>query len=56
MRAKEFISEKKRKNKSAAWGPGPYGYYGVYPGYSGDSGEAGDGGGSLFLLALYRKM
>lgn len=45
MRAKEFISEKKRKNKSAAWGPGPYGYYGVYPGYSGDSGEAGDGGG-----------
>ena len=41
------IEERKRKkNKSAAWGPGPYGWYGYYPGYSGDSsGEGGDGGG-----------
>ena len=37
----------KRKARSAAYGPGPYGYYGYYPGYSGDSGagEGGDGGG-----------
>jgi hypothetical protein len=41
------IEERKRKkNKGAAWGPGPYGWYGYYPGYSGDSsGEGGDGGG-----------
>ena len=50
MKAKEFIIERKkskRRPRSAAWGPGPYGGYGYYAGYSGDSsGEGGgDGGG-----------
>jgi hypothetical protein len=46
MKAKEFIIERKkskRRLRSAAWGPGPYGGYGYYAGYSGDS--SGDGGG-----------
>jgi hypothetical protein len=39
----ETIKERKRKkNKGAAWGPGPYGWYGFDAGYSGDGG--GDGG------------
>lgn len=44
MRANEFITEKKKrkKPKSAAYGPGPYGWYGYDAGYSGDGG--GDGG------------
>ena len=36
--------KKKRKLRSAAYGPGPYGWYGYDAGYSGDSG-GGDGGG-----------
>jgi hypothetical protein len=44
MRAEEFIIErKKRKKKTAAYGPGPYGGYGYNAGYSGNGG--GDGGG-----------
>jgi hypothetical protein len=46
MKAKEFIIERKkskRRPRSAAWGPGPYGGYGYYAGYSGDS--SGEGGG-----------
>ena len=41
------IEERKRKKtKSTAWRPSPYGWYGYYSGYSGDSsGEGGDGGG-----------
>lgn len=44
MRAKEFINEKRKRKKprSAAYGPGPYGGYGYAVGYSGDGnvGEA----------------
>jgi predicted chitinase len=46
MRAREFITERKkrkRKPRWAAYGPGPYGGYGYAVGYSGDSGV--DGGG-----------
>ena len=46
MRASEFVVERKkskRRSRSAAWGPGPYGGYGYYAGYSGDS--SGDNGG-----------
>ena len=51
MRAREFVTEKKKKRRNkyglAAWGPGPYGGYGYLAGYSGDSGASsgGDGGG-----------
>ena len=51
MKAKEFIIERKkskRRLRSAAWGPGPYGGYGYYAGYSGYSssdGGSGEGGG-----------
>jgi len=41
MRAHEFVSERKKKNRRprwAAYGPGPYGGYGYAVGYSGDSG------------------
>jgi len=41
MRAHEFVSERKKKNRKprwAAYGPGPYGGYGYAVGYSGDSG------------------
>lgn len=41
MRAKEFITEKKRKRKKvrqAAYGPGPLGMYGTAVGYSGAGG------------------
>jgi hypothetical protein len=42
----EERKRKRKKNKSPAYGPGPYGWYGYYAGYSGDSsGEGGDGGG-----------
>lgn len=34
--------KKKRRNRSTAYGPGPYGWYGFDSGYSG---EGGDGGG-----------
>ena len=47
MRASEFVTERKlkrkRKVRSAAYGPGPYGGYGYATGYSGDGG-GGDGG------------
>ena len=46
-RTNETLEErrkKKRKLRSAAYGPGPYGWYGHDAGYSGDSG-GGDGGG-----------
>jgi predicted chitinase len=49
MRAKEFITERKKKRKKprwAAYGPGPYGLYGWDAGYSGAGGvSSGDGGG-----------
>jgi hypothetical protein len=48
MRAAEFIVERKKRKKrsrSAIYGPGPFGGYGYYTGYSGDSGEGGNGGG-----------
>ena len=48
MRAHEFIVERKRQRKRqrwAAYGPGPYGGYGYVTGYSGDGGSSGDGGG-----------
>lgn len=47
MRASEFITERKRKRrpKSAAWGPGPNGGYGYAVGYSGDGGIGGDAAG-----------
>jgi hypothetical protein len=37
-------AHRKKRRRSAAWGPGPYGYYGTAVGYSGDS-SASDGGG-----------
>jgi hypothetical protein len=40
----EERKRKRKKNKSPAYGPGPYGWYGYYAGYSGDS-SGGDGGG-----------
>lgn len=36
--------KKRRKTKSAVYGPGPYGWYGFYSGYGGDGGEASGGG------------
>jgi hypothetical protein len=43
----EERKRKRKKNKSAAWGPGPYGWYGYYAGYSGDSSGEGGGGESI---------
>jgi len=46
MRAAEFMVEgKKRKKKQrwAAYGPGPYGGYGFYAGYSGEGSDGGVG-------------
>ena len=37
-------ARRKKRRRSAAWGPGAYGGYGYLGGYSGDSGS-GDGGG-----------
>jgi hypothetical protein len=52
MRAKEFVTEKKKRKKHKmkynSLGPGPYGWYGFIPGYSGEydsSSGGGDGGG-----------
>jgi predicted chitinase len=44
MRANEFIIERKRRKKkvkSAAYGPGPFGMYGTAGGYSGGGGSGG---------------
>ena len=50
MKACEFIVERKKrkkKSRSAVYGPGPFGGYGYYVGYSGDSGDGGGGGESI---------
>lgn len=39
----ELDERKRKRRKTAAYGPGPYGWYGYYSGYSGDSGEGGGG-------------
>jgi hypothetical protein len=56
MRAREFITERKKRKKNkkirkAAYGPGPYGWYGYDAGYSGDGG--GDAEESLKHEAVY---
>ena len=38
-------ARRKKRRRSAAWGPGPYGYYGTAVGYSGDGGSSDGGGG-----------
>jgi hypothetical protein len=53
MRAREFVSERRKRKKSryGAYGPGPYGWYGTDVGYSGDG--SGDAEESMKHEAVY---
>ena len=58
MRAKEFLSEKKKRKKTklrkAAYGPGLYGGYGYFSNYgNSDGGDAGGDGGGESIHELF---